>query len=176
MQTSSPIDANIWAFVVQFDGCIDWPTARDLAKLKDARKPWTVIFSDVETEALIWDLIEIRFLATPRTSTTHRWDLVTSEAWNLVVFQQVGSDSLQKFYVVVGMKHRHLLVWSLIWLIDVHFSVHLIAYDQLMGHLDSKWLHGMILSIIEGPNFWIVEICHSFMRHLSFLLKLKKNK
>ena len=42
--------------------------------------------------------------------------------------------------------------------IDVHLSVEAVVDDELVCHLDSEWLHRVLLSVEVGADFSVVEI------------------
>ena len=47
---------------------------------------------------------------------------------------------------------------ELVTYIDVHLSVEAVVDDELVCHLDSEWLHRVLLSVEVGADFSVVEI------------------
>lgn len=45
--------------------------------------------------------------------------------------------------------------------VDFHLTVERVMHDEIVGHTDSMWFHGMALAIVIVSDGWFVEVSHA---------------
>ena len=118
MQAAGPVDGNVSRLLVQLDGRRNRPSGRQLAKLVETVKDWTIL-ADVEPLHLF-----------------------------VVLAHVVGPNGSKETDVIVRMELCHLFLGRFVRSVDLHLSVESIVEQKVVGHAYTVRLHGVTLPIV----------------------------